>query len=67
MTGSSLDTPGDDDTAAEQLDGAEEDEEDPEMGAALATPQLSGALLLLAGLDEDEDDADGEAPEIGAA
>ena len=62
MTGSSLDTPEDDDTAAEQLDGGEED---PEMGAALATPQLSGALL--AGLDEDEDDADGEAPEMGAA
>ena len=61
MTGSSLDTPGDDDdTAAEQLDGGEED---PEMGAALATPQLSGALLV--GLDED--DADGEAPEMGAA
>ena len=65
MTGSSLDTPEDGDTAAEQLDGGEEDEEDPEMGAALATPQLSGALL--AGLDEDEDDADGEAPEMGAA
>ena len=65
MTGSSLDTPEDDATAAEQLDGGEEDEEDPEMGAALATPQLSGALL--AGLDEDEDDADGEAPEMGAA
>ena len=63
MTGSSLDTPGDDDdTAAEQLDGGEGDEADPEMGAALATPQLSGALLV--GLDED--DADGEAPEMGA-
>ena len=65
MTGSSLDTPEDDATAAEQLDGGEEDEEDPEMGAALATPQLSGALL--AGLDEDEDATDDEAPEMGAA
>ena len=65
MTGSSLDTPGDDDTVAEQLDGGEEDEEDPEMGAALATPQLSGALLLLAGLDEDA--TDDEPPETGAA
>ena len=66
MTGSSLDTPeDDDDTAAEQLDGGEEDEEDPEIGAALATPQLSGALLV--GLDDDEDATDGEAPEMGAA